>query len=73
MHLNDSSSVAEHLKSHSLPKYKFRKILVENTTMVARKINNPWLQILEVLHIKTIKPKFNRINFKNSDNVLKYL
>ena len=30
MLLNDSSSMAQHLKSHSLPKSKFRKILVEN-------------------------------------------
>ena len=31
-HLNDSSSIALHLKIHAIPKSKFRKILVENTT-----------------------------------------
>ena len=45
MHLNDSSSIALHLKTHSIPKSKFRKILVENTTIIA-------LQIQEAQHIK---------------------
>ena len=31
------------------------------------------LQILEALHIKTKKPRINKINFENSDNVLKGL
>ena len=35
MNLNDSSSIALHLKSHSIRKSKFRKILVENTTIIA--------------------------------------
>ena len=39
MHLNDSSSIALHLKTHSIPKSKFGKILVENTTIIAHKIN----------------------------------
>ena len=30
------------------------------------------LKILKVLHIKTKKSKINRINFENSDNVLKF-
>ena len=71
MHLNDSSSIALHLKTHSIPKSKFQKILVENTTIITQKIDKLWLQILEALHIKTKKPKINRINFENSDNVLK--
>ena len=33
LHFNDCSSIAIHLKSHSIPKSKFRKILVENTTV----------------------------------------
>ena len=73
MHLNDSSSIALHLETHSIPKSKFRKILVENTTIIAHKINKLRLQILEALHIKAKKPKINRINFENSDNVLKCL
>ena len=73
MHLNDSSSIALHLKTHSIPKYKFRKILVENTTIIAHEIDKLRLQILEALHVKTKKPKINRINFENSDNVLKCL
>ena len=39
MHLNDSSSIALHLKTHSIPKSKFQNILVENTTLIAHKIN----------------------------------
>ena len=52
MHLNDSSSIALHLKTHSIPKSKFRKILVENTTIIAHEINKLRLQIPEALHIK---------------------
>ena len=51
MHLNDSSSIALYLKTHSIPKSKFQKILVENTTIIAHKINKLWLQILEALYI----------------------
>ena len=39
MHLNDTSSIASHLKNHSIPKSKFRKILVENTTIIAHEID----------------------------------
>ena len=53
MHLNDSSSIALHLKTHSIPKSKFQKILVENTTIIAHKIDKLQLQIREALHIKT--------------------
>ena len=53
MHLNDSSSIALNLKTHSIPKSKFRKILVENTTIFAHDIDKLRLQILEYLHIKT--------------------
>ena len=73
MHLNDSSSIDLHLKTHSIPKSKFQKILAENTTIIAHKIDKLWLQILEALHIKTKKAKINRINFENSDNVTKCL
>ena len=73
MHLNDSSSIALHLKTHSIPKCKFQKILVENTTIKAHEINKLRLQILEALYVKTKNPKINRINFENSNNVLKCL
>ena len=53
MHLNDSISKALHLKTHSIPKSKFRKMFVENTTIIASEINKLQLQILEALHIKT--------------------
>ena len=56
IHLNHSSSLALDLKTHSIPKSKFWKILVENT-IIAHKINKLQLQILEALHIKTIKKK----------------
>ena len=36
---------------------KFRKILVENTTIIAHEIDKLWLQILEALHIKQKKLK----------------
>ena len=72
MHLNDSSSIALHLKAHSISKSKFRKILVENTAIIAHEIDKLRLQILETLHIKTkTKTKINWINFENNDNVLK--
>ena len=53
MHLNDSSSIALHLKTHSIS--KFWKILVKNTTIIAHKVNKLQLQILEALHIKPPK------------------
>ena len=67
MHLNNSSSIAFYLKNPSIPKSKFWKILDENITI----IDKLQQQILEALHIKTKKPKMNRIDFDNSDNVLK--
>ena len=45
LHLIDSNSIAQYLKSHSIPKSKFRKILVENTTLIAHEINKLRLQI----------------------------
>ena len=73
MHLNDSSSIAVHLKSQSLSNPNFEKNLVEKTTVIAHEICKPWLKILEALHVRTKMSIINRINFENSDNVLKYL
>ena len=70
MHLNSSSSIILHLKTHSIAKSKYQKILVENTIIIAHEINKLRLEILEALHIKK---KINRINFENNDNVLKCL
>ena len=53
MHLNDSSSMAFHLKNLSIPKPKFWKILVENTTLIAHEIDKFQIQIVEAQHIKT--------------------
>ena len=39
MHLNESSSIAFHFKNHSIPKSKFQKILVENTTIIVYEID----------------------------------
>ena len=47
MHLNDSSSKVLHLKNHFIPKSKFLKILVENTTIITHEIDKLQLQILE--------------------------
>ena len=52
MYLYDSSSIAIHLKTHSITKSKFREIPIENTTIIAYEINTLQLQILEALHIK---------------------
>ena len=60
MHRNDSSSIALYLKTHSIPKSKFPKILVENTTIIAHEINRLQLQILEALHVTPVKKKKNR-------------
>ena len=73
MHLNDSSSIAVHFKSHSLPKYKFRKILIENSTILAHEIKKTRLQILEAQNIKTKTPIINKINLENCGNVSKHL
>ena len=55
MCLNDSSTKALHLNTHSIPKSKFQKILVENFTIISREINKLRQQILEAIHIKTKK------------------
>ena len=39
MYLNDSSTIALHLKTNSIPKSKFQKILVENTSIIALEID----------------------------------
>ena len=57
MHLNDSSSIALHLKTQSIPKSKFCKILIENTTIIAIEINKLRIQILEALNITKKKKK----------------
>ena len=41
-----------HFKIHSIPKYKFRKILVESTTIIAHEIDSLRLLILDALHKK---------------------
>ena len=53
MHFYDSNSIALHFKTHSIPKSKLRRILLENTTIIAHEIDKLRLQILEALHIKT--------------------
>ena len=50
MHFIDSSSIALHLKTHSIPKSKCRKILVENTTIITHEIDKLRLQNLEAQH-----------------------
>ena len=39
MHLNDTSSIALHLKNHSIPKSKFRKNFVKKTAIIAHEID----------------------------------
>ena len=60
MYFKDSSSIALHLKIHSIRRSKFQNILAENTTITAPEIYKLRLQIQEALHIKTkktLKPK----------------
>ena len=52
------------LKTHSIPESNFRKILVENTTLIAHEINKLRLQILEALHMKIKKIKSIELNWK---------
>ena len=73
MHLTDNSSIAQHLKTHSCPKTKFRKILNDNTTNIEIQTCKQRLKILEALHIRHKNPKLNKINFDNSTNILKCL
>ena len=73
MHLSDTSSRAQHLKKHSCPTRKLRKILIENTTLLEQQNNKQKLQILEALHIRNIQPKLNRINFETCANALECL
>ena len=72
MHLSDTSSIAQHLKTHSCPTTEVRKILTENT-ILEHQNNKQKLQILEARHIRNVQAKLNRINFQTSANVLKYL
>ena len=73
MHFNDSNSIALHLENHSIPKSKFRKLLVENATITVHEIDKLWLQILEAQYMKTKRTKISWINFENSDNIFQCL
>ena len=73
LHLSDTSSIAQHLKKHSCPTTKLRKILTDNTITLEHQNNTQKLQILEALHIRNTQMKLNRINLKTSANVLKCL
>ena len=71
--------IAPHLKSHSLLKSKFKKILVENTTIIAHENDKRQVEIPEALYkqipdaLHTKKPIIDRINFENSYDALKCL
>ena len=72
MHLNDCSTIDLHLKTHSIPKSKFRKIRVENTIIIAHEINKLRLQIQEALHIKKLKIAtmfLNAFNLKKKNSI----
>ena len=70
-HINNSSSIALHLKIHSIPKSEFRKILVENTIVIAYEINKLRLQILEAVHIKAKKKNNKKQKKKSQELILK--
>ena len=71
MHLSDTSSITQHFFKNSCPTTELRNILTENTTILEDQNDKQKLQILDVLHIRNIQPKLNRINFKTRANVLK--
>ena len=63
MHLPDTSSIAQHLKKNiHAHTTELQKILTENTTILEHQNNKQKLQILEVLHIRNMQLKLNRIN-----------
>ena len=72
MHLSDTSSIAQHLKTHSCPTTELRKILTDHTTLKHQN-NKQKLKILEVLHIRNMQPTLNRITFQTSAIVIKCL
>ena len=55
IHQNASSSIAFHLKNHSVPKLKFRKIPVENTSIIAHEIDKVRQQIQVAQLLKQTK------------------
>ena len=69
MHLNDSSYISLHLKTYSIPKSKFRKILLENTTIIVLEIIKLRLQILEALHIKAKNKKKKKSKKQKTKNL----
>ena len=73
MHLSDTSSIAQHLKKHSCPNNTITEILTDNTTILEHQNNKQKQQILEALHIRSMQPTLNRINFQTSAYVLKCL
>ena len=73
MHRSNTSSIAQHLKKHSCPTTKLRKILTDNTIILEYQNNKQKLQILEALHIRNMQPTLYRINFQTSAYVLKCL
>ena len=62
-----STQIEYYQEIWNIPKSKFRKLQVENTTIIAHGINkNPRSSTS-----KYKKPKINKINFENRDNALK--
>ena len=72
MYFSDTNFIAQHLKKHSCPTTDLRKILSDDT-ILEQQNNKQKLQIPEALRIRNIRPKFNRIDFETSANVLKRL
>ena len=72
MHLSDTSSIAQHLKTHPCTTTELQKILTNNTTILEQN-NKQKLQIHEALHIRNIQLTLNINNFQTSANVFKCL
>ena len=70
-HLTEHSSIKKHISNiHNCPSSNIRKILIDNTTILATNNNKIKLQILEALFIKNQHPSINRIGFESGQNIL---
>ena len=69
MQFNNFSSIALHIKTHSIPKFKFRKTLFEDTTIIAYEIKFSYdYKFLESCLWEQQKTKQNKKTNYNQEN-----
>ena len=71
LHLNDSSAIYQHLKTHKELPGPLRENLVNNTKIIHTSACSKRLEIIEALYIKIKNPTLNKINFSYGFNILK--